>query len=62
MLGTLLSQDPRLKYLGSFSRFLKIVAGKRLVLCLYVADERNMGKGKAEFVGHFLFRKLPLKF
>lgn len=48
--------------MGSSSRFLKIVAGESLVLCLRVADERSMGKGKREFVGHFFFKKLPLKF
>lgn len=33
---------------------MKIVASS-LVLRLYVYDERNMGKRKAESVGHFLF-------
>ena len=29
---------------------MKIVTSRSLVLCLYVDDERNMGKGKAESV------------
>lgn len=33
---------------------MKIVTSRSLVLCLYVDDERNMGKGKAESLGHFL--------
>lgn len=57
-----LTNISKFKYLGSSSRFLKIVAGKSLVLGPCVADEKGMGKGKTEFVGHFLFKMLPLKF